>query len=598
MSSQLSLWKKDALSDGDADLLFQSMSKEIEEALTDPDGASKDDAAVEMLTTLLPFCRHDTVEKYRWLLPLLVDRLRGLEDTKSIGDLAHCIVTLCSSLRNSSCDQLKFLHDTVDVLSTFCLKKSEEFPFPGITECIVESLALFRTLSEARDSTMSDHEWPKNILVLVERVLRSRSEIISDETRTRMFLLVNEMIETLGVEWLLPNTSVLLLLVHLVVVHSQICLDKHDEKSTQDLAVCFHILEMAIKSVEESSVLDDSVAMRVATSVREAALYSAEYWVKSRDTEECIGDDVEIILYRFLSCYLAIGGADTLPPELGKQCSSLILEVFHRVANKGDLPAALLLLPQICELPKLSDDVRVFRMIILSEMSEPSSGVRLTQPQVVAYMEGQSIGEGRLCVAESQVTWICRTSGLGFSLTYPSIILHAISTDLSTFPHECIYVLVDASKSEPRRRQDIPLYTAAEARNVQDLKLADEELANEGSESGDDDDDEGAKNVVIRFVPADLSVLQQIYTEMCNCQELNPDENDDYTDEDGGGDMIIDESAYESMQGDEWYTAENIGDGENIELSEEGRANLRRMLNHVQNGENNDEDHDENEMDE
>ncbi|WKY06251.1 hypothetical protein Q1695_006445 [Nippostrongylus brasiliensis] len=355
----MEIFQKDALSDGDADLLFQSMSKEIEEALTDPDGASKDhsDAAVEMLTTLLPFCRHDTVEKYRWLLPLLVDRLRGLEDTKSIGDLAHCIVTLCSSLRNSSCDQLKFLHDTVDVLSTFCLKKSEEFPFPGITECIVESLALFRTLSEARDSTMSDHEWPKNILVLVERVLRSRSEIISDETRTRMFLLVNEMIETLGVEWLLPNTSVLLLLVHLVVVHSQICLDKHDEKSTQDLAVCFHILEMAIKSVEESSVLDDSVAMRVATSVREAALYSAEYWVKSRDTEECIGDDVEIILYRFLSCYLAIGGADTLPPELGKQCSSLILEVFHRVANKGDLPAALLLLPQICELPKLSDDV-------------------------------------------------------------------------------------------------------------------------------------------------------------------------------------------------------------------------------------------------
>uniref|UniRef100_A0A183FC31 Methylosome subunit pICln n=1 Tax=Heligmosomoides polygyrus TaxID=6339 RepID=A0A183FC31_HELPZ len=36
---------------------------------------------------------------------------------------------------------------------------------------------------------------------------------------------------------------------------------------------------------------------------------------------------------------------------------------------------------------------------------------------------------------------------LGFSLTYPSIILHAVSTDLSTFPHECIYVLVDASKS-------------------------------------------------------------------------------------------------------------------------------------------------------
>uniref|UniRef100_A0A183F8X1 PITH domain-containing protein n=1 Tax=Heligmosomoides polygyrus TaxID=6339 RepID=A0A183F8X1_HELPZ len=117
---------------------------------------------------------------------------------------------------------------------------------------------------------------------------------------------------------------------------------------------------------------------------------------------------------------------------------------------------------------------------------------------------------------------------LGFSLTYPSIILHAVSTDLSTFPHECIYVLVDASKSERRRIHDIPLFTAAEARNVQDLKLAEEELSHNGNASDDDDEDEG-KNVVIRFVPSDLSVLQQIYTEMCSCQELNPDENDDFS---------------------------------------------------------------------
>ena len=47
----------------------------------------------------------------------------------------------------------------------------------------------------------------------------------------------------------------------------------------------------------------------------------------------------------------------------------------------------------------------------------------------------------------SSVTWTSRTSGTGFSLSYPSIILHAVSTDLSSFPHECLYVLVDASKS-------------------------------------------------------------------------------------------------------------------------------------------------------
>ncbi|XGW28124.1 hypothetical protein V3C99_008158 [Haemonchus contortus] len=199
-------------------------------------------------------------------------------------------------------------------------------------------------------------------------------------------------------------------------------------------------------------------------------------------------------------------------------------------------------------------------MIILSETNEPSEGVRLSQPQVVAYLDGECAGEGKLCVAERQVTWICRSSGLGFSLTYPSIILHAVSTDLSSFPHECIYVLVDASKS--------------------DLKLAEEEL-NDGNDACEDDD-EDEKNVVIRFVPSDLSVLQQIYEEMCSCQELNPDENDDFSDEEGGGDMIVDESVINS--GGEWYTAENISNDEHIELSEEGQANLNRILNHSSNG--------------
>ncbi|VDO05150.1 unnamed protein product [Haemonchus placei] len=144
-------------------------------------------------------------------------------------------------------------------------------------------------------------------------------------------------------------------------------------------------------------------------------------------------------------------------------------------------------------------------MIILSETNEPSEGVRLSQPQVVAYLDGECAGEGKL-----QVTWICRSSGLGFSLTYPSIILHAVSTDLSSFPHECIYVLVDASKS-------------------------------------------AKSSACFRY---SYFSVQQIYEEMCSCQELNPDENDDFSDEDGGGDMIVDESV--GSGGAEWYTAENV----------------------------------------
>ncbi|PIO68540.1 methylosome subunit pICln domain protein [Teladorsagia circumcincta] len=133
---------------------------------------------------------------------------------------------------------------------------------------------------------------------------------------------------------------------------------------------------------------------------------------------------------------------------------------------------------------------------------------------------------------------------------------------------------------------------------LKDLKLAEEEL-NDDDNASEDDDEEG-KNVVIRFVPSELSVLQQIYTEMCSCQELNPDENDDFSDEDDG-EMIVGEGGDDSISGDGWYTADNIGNGEHVELSEEGRANLQRIANHARNGcgdHEEAEENDENGMDE
>ncbi|KIH60251.1 hypothetical protein ANCDUO_09504 [Ancylostoma duodenale] len=117
---------------------------------------------------------------------------------------------------------------------------------------------------------------------------------------------------------------------------------------------------------------------------------------------------------------------------------------------------------------------------------------------------------------------------------------------------------------------------------ARDLRLAEEELNQNGDVSDEDDDEEG-KNVVIRFVPSDVSVLQQIYSEMCACQELNPDEGDDFsgmwrensmsspsccenaklrnasvTDEEGDGAMAIDADADAMMSGDGWYTAGNV----------------------------------------
>ncbi|CAJ0962977.1 unnamed protein product, partial [Mesorhabditis belari] len=200
-------------------------------------------------------------------------------------------------------------------------------------------------------------------------------------------------------------------------------------------------------------------------------------------------------------------------------------------------------------------------MVVLTDVTLPTEGVRIQQPQVSAYFGENCVGQGTLTIAESAVAWVERTSGKGFTLTYPSIILHAVSTDCSSFPHECVFVLVDCSRSA--------------------LELEDTEM-----DGDDDDEDEGPKNVSIRFVPADMSILQEVYKQMSECQELNPEDNSDS--EDGMGEY---EGLGDGSDG-RWFTADNIG---GAELSEEGLANLQRMMGGGRDGHNGSNGHDDDE---
>uniref|UniRef100_A0A8R1TQB1 Methylosome subunit pICln n=1 Tax=Onchocerca volvulus TaxID=6282 RepID=A0A8R1TQB1_ONCVO len=167
-------------------------------------------------------------------------------------------------------------------------------------------------------------------------------------------------------------------------------------------------------------------------------------------------------------------------------------------------------------------------MIVLSNVAAPTDGIRLIQGQVTAYIESESAGEGELTVSESSVTWISNISGQGFSLTYPSIILHAVSRDPSVFPEECIYVLADAKGS------DIGIQSTEESvSSVQNVTAngIDVEAAENGCDDDDDgnDDDDDKAHLAIRFAPQDI--MQNIYQQMCECQELNPDEGDDFSDD-------------------------------------------------------------------
>lgn len=160
-------------------------------------------------------------------------------------------------------------------------------------------------------------------------------------------------------------------------------------------------------------------------------------------------------------------------------------------------------------------------MVVLQNVSPPREGVRHEEVDITAVLDGRRLGAGTLCVAESRVSWV-DGSGVGFSLDYPSISLHAISRDLSAYPAEHLYVQVNSRHQEDSK---------------DDEAKAEEEADGSTDDDGDDDDDDDDVSTgaftEIRFVPNDKGSLEKMFTAMSECQALHPDPDDSDSDFDG-----------------------------------------------------------------
>ncbi|CAB1316639.1 unnamed protein product [Coregonus sp. 'balchen'] len=86
-------------------------------------------------------------------------------------------------------------------------------------------------------------------------------------------------------------------------------------------------------------------------------------------------------------------------------------------------------------------------MVSLKNVSPPSEGIRHEQGEITAIWNGEGLGPGTLYIAETCVSWF-DGSGMGFSLEYRSISLHAISRDLTAYPKEHLYVMVNTKLKE------------------------------------------------------------------------------------------------------------------------------------------------------
>ncbi|ELK23649.1 Methylosome subunit pICln [Myotis davidii] len=222
-------------------------------------------------------------------------------------------------------------------------------------------------------------------------------------------------------------------------------------------------------------------------------------------------------------------------------------------------------------------------MSFLKSFPPPGSaeGLRQQQPDTEAVLNGKGLGTGTLYIAESRLSWL-DGSGLGFSLEYPTISLHAMFRDLNAYPREHLYVMVNAKfeekKEEGYRVRNIDeretlinclLHTSywGCAHNQEESK---ESVTDEEEEDSDDDVEPIAE---FRFVPSDKSAFEPMFTAMCECQALHPDPEDEDSDDYDGEEYDVE--AHEQGQGDipTFYTYE-----EGLShLTAEGQATLERL---------------------
>ncbi|KAJ7995717.1 hypothetical protein DPEC_G00247490 [Dallia pectoralis] len=196
-------------------------------------------------------------------------------------------------------------------------------------------------------------------------------------------------------------------------------------------------------------------------------------------------------------------------------------------------------------------------MVLLKSAPPPSDGVRHKQAETTAVLDGKGLGTGTLYVTETRLSWF-DGSGMGFSLEYPTISLHAISRDLSAYPQEHLYVMVNAKLTDENETE-------------MHENALNEENANEDESS---DEDESEVITEIRFVPRDKDALESMFSAMCECQALHPDPDDEDSDGDFDGDEYDVEEA-EHAQGDisSFVTYEEGVSG----LTAEGQATLQRL---------------------
>ncbi|KAF8953301.1 hypothetical protein BGZ52_000059, partial [Haplosporangium bisporale] len=147
---------------------------------------------------------------------------------------------------------------------------------------------------------------------------------------------------------------------------------------------------------------------------------------------------------------------------------------------------------------------------IIHQAPAPSEvKIRHTQPNVTLHVTPVSTrvqNPGTLYIADECLYFFSTLSNSGFSIPYPSIIIHAIARESVVGPS--IYCQLEGS-------------------------LAGTEPAANGKSDDEEEEEEEDSVLEMTFVPGDVSSLDTIYENLSYCASLHQEEGeDDYMDED------------------------------------------------------------------
>ncbi|CAF0721126.1 unnamed protein product [Adineta steineri] len=160
----------------------------------------------------------------------------------------------------------------------------------------------------------------------------------------------------------------------------------------------------------------------------------------------------------------------------------------------------------------------------LNTVTIPTEHIRQQYPSVKAYLEDDYLGQGVLCIAESQLVWALasnETQRQGIAIDYPSLTMHGIVTHDPKYPEEHLVVIVQKSKDDE-----------------------DDDDTTNHQENGDDGRSESPveydsiRTVNYRFVMLTSEDLKIAYQTIAECQALHPDPLDDMVEDDEVGSDI------------------------------------------------------------